>query len=142
VAVREVTGPSGGAPQVLFLHRLQPGGADRSYGIEVGRLAGLPGQVLARAREVLALLEGDGAQMVSALGRKGGQGAGVSRGRSTPRSSARIDPGASQQLGLFGLPHPLVERLRALDINTMTPLQALEQLARLVDEARAGQRAS
>src|SRR5918994_4624956 len=69
VAVREVAGPPGTAPQVLFLHRLQPGGADRSYGIEVGRLAGLPAQVLARAREVLALLEGEGAQMASALGR-------------------------------------------------------------------------
>jgi hypothetical protein len=38
------------------------------------------------------------------------------------------------------MPHPVIERLRALDINTMTPLQALEQLAKLVDEARAGQR--
>jgi hypothetical protein len=47
---------------------------------------------------------------------------------------------ASEQLGLFGLPHPVVERLRQLDINTMTPLQALEQLSKLVDEARAGQR--
>src|SRR3712207_1246858 len=61
VAVREV------GDQVLFLHRLVPGGADRSYGIEVGRLAGLPPAVLARAKEVLALLEGEGATMASAL---------------------------------------------------------------------------
>src|SRR5688572_13018280 len=54
VLVREV------GDQVLFLHRLAPGGADRSYGIEVGRLAGLPAPVLARAKEVLASLEGRG----------------------------------------------------------------------------------
>ncbi|MEO7962496.1 MAG: DNA mismatch repair protein MutS, partial [Gemmatimonadaceae bacterium] len=59
VAVREV------GEQILFLHRLQPGGADRSYGIEVGRLAGLPESVLRRAREVLRLLEGE--QLVKQL---------------------------------------------------------------------------
>jgi DNA mismatch repair protein MutS len=144
VAVREVTGPHGSAPQVLFLHRLQPGGADRSYGIEVGRLAGLPGQVLGRAREVLALLEGEGAQMVSALGGKGAKrDSDVPSGRTTARMGvARVNSSTAtgEQLGLFGLPHPAVERLRGLNINTMTPLQALEQLAKLVDEARAGHR--
>ncbi len=53
VAVREA------GDQILFLHRLEPGGADRSYGIEVGRLAGLPTEVIQRARRVLALLEGE-----------------------------------------------------------------------------------
>jgi DNA mismatch repair protein MutS len=143
VAVREVAGPHGTAPQVLFLHRLQPGGADRSYGIEVGRLAGLPAPVLGRAREVLALLEGEGAQMATALGRKGESPNGrAGTGKPVARPTTRADVAAapSEQLGLFGLPHPVIERLRELDINTMTPLQALEQLARLVDEARAGQR--
>src|SRR4029434_6801497 len=51
VAVRE------SGDRILFLHKLQPGGADRSYGIEVGRLAGLPPAVVARARAVLRLLE-------------------------------------------------------------------------------------
>jgi DNA mismatch repair protein MutS len=143
VAVREVAGPQGAAPQVLFLHRLQPGGADRSYGIEVGRLAGLPTPVLGRAREVLALLEGEGAQMVNALGGKGERRDGsAGSGKPAARSVGRTDSAAasSEQLGLFGLPHPVVEQLRQLDINTMTPLQALEQLSKLVDEARAGQR--
>ena len=45
--------------KILFLHRLKPGGADRSYGIEVGRLAGLPAPVIARARALLALLESE-----------------------------------------------------------------------------------
>ena len=142
VAVREVAGPQGTAPQVLFLHRLQPGGADRSYGIEVGRLAGLPSQVLGRAREVLALLEGEGAEMASALGRKINRRESADVARSTGRTVTHGDSSAtsSEQLGLFGAPHPVVDRLRALDINTMTPLQALEQLASLVDEARTGQR--
>jgi len=139
VAVREVAGPQGTAPQVLFLHRLQPGGADRSYGIEVGRLAGLPAPVLGRAREVLALLEGEGAQMATALGRKVERRDGSTDARK-PATRADAATAASEQLGLFGLPHPVVERLRHLDINTMTPLQALEQLAKLVDEARTGQR--
>jgi DNA mismatch repair protein MutS len=65
VAVREVDDPVTG-PRVLFLHRLVPGGADRSYGIEVGRLAGLPQPVIARAKEVLAVLEREGGAIVDA----------------------------------------------------------------------------
>ena len=142
VAVREVAGPQGGAPQVLFLHRLQPGGADRSYGIEVGRLAGLPALVLARAREVLALLEGEGAHMASALGRKGesrnaDEAPPARAGRLlTPSRGVAV---GSEQLAFFGPPHPVIEHLRALDVNTMTPLQALAQLATLADEARSSQ---
>ena len=77
VAVREV------GDQVLFLHQLQPGGADRSYGIEVGRLAGLPDSVLKRARAMLKLLEG-GHLVVP----RGETGAGAARRRSSSRSSA------------------------------------------------------
>ncbi|HEX3865359.1 MAG TPA: DNA mismatch repair protein MutS, partial [Gemmatimonadaceae bacterium] len=62
VAVREA------GDEILFLHRLQPGGADRSYGIEVGRLAGLPAPVIARAREMLSLLEGEQLARGSRLG--------------------------------------------------------------------------
>jgi DNA mismatch repair protein MutS len=148
VAVREVAAPQGGAPQILFLHRLQPGGADRSYGIEVGRLAGLPAPVLSRAREVLALLEGEGAQMVSALGRTGGTPSGPAGLDQSKRRSAVRPDGARQgspsdslpdQLPLFAAPHPALERLRTLDVNNMTPLQALDQLARLVNEVGGAQ---
>jgi DNA mismatch repair protein MutS len=125
VAVREV------GDQILFLHRLQPGGADRSYGIEVGRLAGLPAPVLARAKQVLALLEGDGAAMVEGLDRKAGPGP---RDRNAGKKS-KAPP--TDQLALFGaLPHPVVEQLRAIDANAMTPLQALELVARLAEQAR------
>ena len=113
VQVREV------GDEVLFLHRLQPGGADRSYGIEVGRLAGLPPTVLVRARELLRLLEAE--QIV-------------------PRSRhvSKKTPGATEdQLALFGsATDPLVQQLRKLDPNAMTPIQALEVLARLVDDAK------
>ncbi|MBU6364991.1 MAG: DNA mismatch repair protein MutS, partial [Gemmatimonadetes bacterium] len=81
VAVREV------GDRVLFLHTLVPGGADRSYGIEVGRLAGLPAPVIARAKEVLALLEGEGSQMASRLTApaEGGGKVPGRRGRPGPR---------------------------------------------------------
>ncbi len=116
VAVREV------GDQILFLHRLQPGGADRSYGIEVGRLAGLPAPVIGRAREILALLEGE--QLVRGEYLHGG----------TPRKRAQAP---TDQLGLFGsVPNPLIERLAALDPNAMTPVEAIGVLAALVDDAK------
>ena len=114
VSVREVN------DDVLFLHRLLPGGADRSYGIEVGRLAGLPRGVLDRARQVLKLLEGE--QLAAKK----------SDDRLQPRAEANRD-----QLGLFATaPNPLVERLAALDTDTMTPLQALSLLAELSRDAK------
>ena len=113
VQVREV------GDEVLFLHRLEPGGADRSYGIEVGRLAGLPASVLKRARELLRLLEAE--QIVPRSGRA---------------SRAPLD-NADDQLALFGLmTHPVIQQLRKMEPNSMTPIQALEMLARLVDEAK------
>ncbi|MDQ6829210.1 MAG: DNA mismatch repair protein MutS [Gemmatimonadota bacterium] len=117
VSVREV------GDEVLFLHRLQPGGADRSYGIEVGRLAGLPKGVLRRARELLALLEG---------------GHLVKRGAasSAQRTDTNVAP-AVEQLALFNaLPDPIRARLAELDVNAMTPMDALSLLAKLVDEAK------
>ena len=112
VQVREV------GDQVLFLHRLQPGGADRSYGIEVGRLAGLPPVVLERAKVLLRLLEAE--QIVPRSG------------RASPPSRSTDD-----QLALFGvMTHPVVQQLRNVEPNTMTPIQALDLLARLVDEVK------
>ena len=103
--------------QVLFLHRLEPGGADRSYGIEVGRLAGLPPTVLKRAKELLKLLEAE--QIVPRSG------------HALPTPSSATD----DQLALFGMmTHPVVEQLRTTEPNNMTPIQALELLARLVME--------
>ncbi|ODT04903.1 MAG: DNA mismatch repair protein MutS [Gemmatimonadetes bacterium SCN 70-22] len=127
VAVREV------GEQVLFLHRLQPGGADRSYGIEVGRLAGLPEAVIGRAREVLALLEGE--QLAEGLMRETGDGR---RETGVATRGGRATPGAPQ-LSLFAPePHAAVTRLKALDANQMTPLEALRVLDELARLAREG----
>jgi DNA mismatch repair protein MutS len=116
VEVREV------GDQILFLHRLQPGGADRSYGIEVGRLAGLPDTVLARARSLLTLLQAE--QIVPRSGRQAGM----------------KPSGTDDQLVLFGVKaHPIVQRLKQLEPNTMTPIQALALLAQLADEAKLEQ---
>jgi DNA mismatch repair protein MutS len=107
VAVRE-TGET-----VVFLHRLEPGGTDRSYGIHVAQLAGLPDGVVRRAREILGTLEGDHRVVP-------GEPPG------TPR-----DPG---QLALFAdppPPDPMVEELRLMDLNALTPLEALNRLADL-----------
>jgi len=111
VAVRE-TGDT-----VIFLHRLEPGGTDRSYGIHVAELAGLPATVVRRANEILITLEHEHRVVPGA-----------------PPPPA--DPG---QLALFGDPgsHPAVRALQDLDVDSMTPLEALNRLADL--KRRAGE---
>jgi DNA mismatch repair protein MutS len=126
VEVREV------GDEVLFLHRLVAGGADRSYGIEVGRLAGLPEPVLVRARKLLALFEGE--QIVSALGPREKR-AGVKGRREAGKESVL----QADQLPLFGATeHPVVDELRKLNPDSVTPLEALTLLDRLVSLARQG----
>jgi len=116
VAVREV------GEDIVFLRRLEPGGADRSYGIQVARLAGVPRAVIERAGELLVELEGTHSGGGEGLGRHGAH-----RPRSEP------PPG---QLSLFGGEHPLVARLRNLALEEMTPLEALNLLSRIRAEAR------
>jgi len=95
---------------VVFLHRLIAGGSDRSYGIHVGRLAGLPREVVDRAWEILSLLEA---------------GHHVA-GKSVP------PPPDATQLGLFMREeHAVFQELRKLDPNTLTPIEALSRLADL-----------
>jgi DNA mismatch repair protein MutS len=112
--------------EVLFLHRLVAGGADRSYGIEVGRLAGLPPVVLDRARKLLALFEGE--EIVSALG-----------GAGRKEVAGRSGKDSLDQLTLFGsTPNPVVEELKKIEPEKMTPMEALALLDRLVTRARQG----
>lgn len=110
VAVRET------GDQVVFLHRLEAGGTDRSYGIHVAQLAGLPDAVVRRARAVLKKLEGEH--------------------RMVPGTPAPEDP---SQLGLFGesRPHPVMEELKGMDLDRMTPLEALTRLADLKRRSEA-----
>ncbi|MEA2723934.1 MAG: mismatch repair protein MutS [Gemmatimonadales bacterium] len=105
VAVRE-TGDT-----VVFLHRLEPGGTDRSYGIHVAQLAGLPQAVVGRAREILATLEGEH-RMVPG-----------------PPPPLTRDPGQLPLFGEGGHADPMMKELESLDVDTLTPLEALNRLA-------------
>lgn len=116
VVVREV------GDDVVFLRRLADGGADRSYGIQVARLAGLPGGVIARARELLAELEGTHTHGGEGLGR---------RGAHRPGSGAPPD-----QLSMFQVEHPVVSRLRNIEPDGLSPKEALDLLYDLRREAK------
>jgi DNA mismatch repair protein MutS len=107
--------------QIVFLRKVVPGRSDRSYGIQVARLAGLPPTVIRRAREILSGLEQDE----------------LARGGRPTIAGAATREGPQQQLGLFQAPpdERLRERLREIDVNMLTPLQALAMLAELKDEA-------
>jgi DNA mismatch repair protein MutS len=115
MAVREVSG------RVVFLRKVIPGAADRSYGIHVAELAGLPAAVTARAREVLANLEKQELDVQGApvLARRQGESAGTG------------------QLLLFSAEEELVlEKLRALDVDQITPIAALSMLAALQERLK------
>jgi DNA mismatch repair protein MutS len=113
-----------GEEEIVFLRRLVPGGANRSYGLAVARLAGLPQIVLARARTMLDALEASGNLPV--------EGASAARGNARQRRKAE-----TAQLDIFGAAQETpdepeaVRTLRALDVDHMTPIEALVALARL-----------
>ena len=112
VSVKETGG------SVVFLRRVEPGAADRSYGIEVAKLAGLPNEVVIRAREVLAEHESSERRLSSHL---------------TPGSST--EPERPTQLTIFTpLSQLVLEKLREVDLNRLTPLEALNLLAELKKE--------
>ena len=106
---------------VVFLHRIVPGGADKSYGVHVARLAGLPASVVHRAWEVLGELEN---------GAVAGHG-------DRPRSGKRW-PESSRQLPLLGASHPAIEGLLGLEVASMTPLEAINKLYELQEKASDG----
>jgi DNA mismatch repair protein MutS len=97
--------------RVIFLHEIEPGGADRSYGIHVAQLAGVPKPVIHRAEELLTQLE-----------------------------SGEFRPGTEKpepyQPVLFADVHPIVKALEELDISAMTPLEAINKLYELQERAR------
>ena len=100
---------------VIFLHRIVRGGADRSYGVHVARLAGVPREVLERAAEVLQLLESQQPQ---------------------PTAPPPLTPSA-RQLALFSsASEGLITELAQIEVESLTPLQALVQLASVRDRAR------
>ena len=103
--------------RVVFLHRVVPGGADRSYGVHVAELAGVPRGLTRRAREILTDLE---------------QRAATEGGKGRRRAMAAPAPDhASMQLTLFAPPSPVVTTLRDLDVESLSPLEALTKLFEL-----------
>jgi DNA mismatch repair protein MutS len=99
---------------IVFLRKVEPGAADRSYGIEVAKLAGLPNEVIDRAREVLAEHENAEHQLTGNL------------------ASDDSRPARSAQLTIFTpISQPVLEKLREVDLNRLTPLEALNLLAEL-----------
>jgi DNA mismatch repair protein MutS len=94
--------------RVVFLRKILPGGADRSYGIHVAQLAGLPKPVIHRAEEILQVLENE------------------ARAPGAGPQTATI-----QQLPLFAVEDPLREAIQDLDISEMTPLEAINKLYEL-----------
>lgn len=98
VAVTEADG------KVVFLHKIVAGGADKSYGIHVAQLAGLPGPIIQRANEIMAELEKSSGQAV------------------------HINPHMAQQAALFPETSPLLDELGTLDVNSLSPIEALNKL--------------
>ncbi|TVQ58811.1 MAG: DNA mismatch repair protein MutS [Phycisphaerales bacterium] len=115
VAVREW------GDEIVFLHRILTGRTDRSYGVQVARLAGIPADVIERAKELLESLA------VSH------EPADLSHVRSAHERAAAERERAQMSLFTEYLPHPVVEELKRLDLESMTPMQAFDALRRLRD---------
>ena len=109
VAVKEEKG------EVIFLRKIVPGGVDKSYGIHVGKLAGLPRSVVHRAQEVLDELEGDG---------------------KTAKPTVKSHPKPIEQMPLFAEKSPVLEELAKLEIDSLTPLEALTKLYELQKKSK------
>lgn len=90
--------------KVIFLHKIISGGADRSYGIHVAQLAGLPSPVIQRANEIMAELE------------------------KTSGRAVKINPNSAQQAALFPETNPLLDEIKGLDVNSLSPIEALNKL--------------
>jgi DNA mismatch repair protein MutS len=98
VAVSEADG------KVVFLHKIISGGSDRSYGIHVAQLAGIPRPVIQRANEILEQLEASAGKAV------------------------KINPMAAQQMALFPQTNPMLDELKELDVNSLSPIEALNKI--------------
>lgn len=115
VAVHEQDG------EIVFLHKIIEGSANKSYGIHVARLAGVPDQVIHRANQILSTLEKD---HIDASGKP-----------TIPPRPQRTS--SQQQLSLFGnAPHPVLDEIRDLNVDELTPLAALEELYRIREQLK------
>lgn len=103
--------------EVVFLRTILPGGADRSYGIHVAQLAGLPRPVIGRAQEILAELE-------------------AAKSQQRPTRTGRARPAEGIQLGLLAPRNPLLDDLADLDVDALSPLDAIRTLYELRERAK------
>jgi DNA mismatch repair protein MutS len=111
VAVKEDKG------EVIFLRKIVPGGVDKSYGIHVGKLAGLPKTVVHRSQEILDELEGDGKNV---------------------KHVVKSHQKQLTQMPLFAEKSPLLAELEKLEIDSLTPLEALTKLYELQKKSKEG----
>lgn len=108
--------------RIVWLRKIMPGGTDKSYGIEVARLAGLPQEVIERSKEILRELESNGAGS-----------------RAVSRSAKISTRKETLQLKLFeGEKHPVVEEIEKLDVSTMSPIEAMNKLYELQKKVAKG----
>ena len=111
--------------EIIFLRKIAPGGADKSYGIQVARLAGLPQRVLKRAHEVLFNLENSEYDEVGVPK--------IGRSEDVPPVTG------PQQMGLFdSLPSPLVKKLKEIRPDELTPREALAKWYEVLDILKNG----
>lgn len=134
--------------EIVFLHRILPGKTDRSYGIHVAKLAGMPAGTVARAREVLESLavhqaegvvegaagDGGSGEAGDEAAARNGESSGKSRRGGKRADASRVPPpGQSDQLALFTqfVSHPAVDELREVKLEALTPLEAFDTLRKL-----------
>ena len=103
--------------KVVFLHKVVRGGADRSYGIHVAKLAGIPKAVIHRSEEVLKELENGSSKRVE-----------------VSKQPSHVEP---LQMAMFGEPDPVLEEIKSLDVLSMTPLEAITKLFELQKKAKS-----
>jgi DNA mismatch repair protein MutS len=104
--------------EIVFLRRVEPGSADKSYGIEVARLAGLPNPVIVRAREILLRHERSEEKLTEELS----------------ETSKMVGPGS--QTSFAAIHESVLQELRGADLNRLTPIEALNLLAALQKELK------
>jgi len=126
VAVKEWTSEDG-VQEIAFLHSIRPGCADQSYGVHVARLAGVPASVTTRAAEVLESLSVQQGDRIDAK----------SIASTNTKAVAKANKDSSGQMGLFTefVNHPVVNELREVKLNDMTPMQAFDALRILQERA-------
>ena len=128
IAVREQ------GDDIIFLRKIVPGGADRSYGIQVARLAGVPQPVIDRAKEIAAELEKEGlTERAGAIQVQAGS-------RKKAAAESEKETAFDGQLSLFDIypeDHPVLKQIREMDISNMTPIQALMKLDELQKKLRS-----